>query len=88
VLILPGISGHPLQWNHAHHWLMIPGVLVVFGAAGLIMRYLTPGPDLHSTDEVIRSYHGHPGDVDLMSYWPKMLAFVAVVDPRSLLYSQ
>jgi CIC family chloride channel protein len=53
--------------------------LVGFGAAGLIMRYLTRDPDLHHTDEVIRSYHEHHGDMDMMSYWPKMLASVAMV---------
>jgi chloride channel protein, CIC family len=79
VLILPGIWGHLLPRYYAHHWLIIPGVLVGFGAAGLIMRYLTPDPDLHSTDEVIRSYHQHHGDMDLRSYWPKMLASVATI---------
>lgn len=43
------------------------------------MRYLTPDPDLHSTDEVIRSYHEHHGDIDLRSYWPKMLASVTTI---------
>jgi CIC family chloride channel protein len=43
------------------------------------MRYLTPDPDLHSTDEVIRSYHEHHGDMDLRSYWPKMLASVTTI---------
>jgi chloride channel protein, CIC family len=79
VLILSGIWGHLLPRYYAHHWLIIPGVLVGFGAAGLIMRYLTPDPDLHSTDEVVRSYHEHHGDMDLKSYWPKMLASVATI---------
>jgi chloride channel protein, CIC family len=46
-----------------------------FGATGLIMRYLTPDPDLHSNDEVIRSYHAHHGDMDLsftrQRCWPR-----------------
>jgi CIC family chloride channel protein len=50
-----------------------------FGATGLIMRYLTLDPDLHSTDEVIRSYHEHRGDMDLSSYCPKMLASVTTI---------
>jgi CIC family chloride channel protein len=79
VVILPGIWGHLLPPYYAHHWLIIPGVLVGFGAAGLIMRYLTPDPDLHSTDEVIRSYHEHHGDMDLRSYWPKMLAAATTI---------
>jgi hypothetical protein len=73
-LILQVIWARLLPWYYAHHWLMIPGVSAGFGAPGLIMRYLTPDPDLHSTDEVIRSYHDHHGDMDLRSYWPKMLA--------------
>ena len=43
------------------------------------MRYLTPDPDLHSTDEVVRSYHEHHGDMDLKSYWPKLLASVTTI---------
>jgi chloride channel protein, CIC family len=62
-----------------HHWLILPGVMAGFGATGLIMRYLTPDPDLQSTDEVIRSYHEHHGDMDLSSYWPKMLASVTTI---------
>jgi chloride channel protein, CIC family len=78
-VILQGIWGHLLPRYYTHHWLIIPGVLVGFGTAGLIMRYLTPDPDLHSTDEVIRSYHEHHGDMDLWSYWPKILAAVTTI---------
>jgi chloride channel protein, CIC family len=78
-LILRGIWGHLLPRYYAHHWLIIPGVVVGFGGAGLIMRYLTFDPDLHSTEEVIRSYHEHHGDMDLRSYWPKMLASVMTI---------
>jgi chloride channel protein, CIC family len=79
VVILQGIWGHLLPRYYTHHWLIIPGVLVGFGTAGLIMRYLTPDPDLHSTDEVIRSYHEHHGDMDPRSYWPKILASVTTI---------
>ena len=46
-----------------HHWMIIPGVVVGFVIAGLIMQYLTPDPDEHSTEEIIRSYHEHRGDI-------------------------
>jgi chloride channel protein, CIC family len=79
VVILRGVWPYLLLRYCSHHWMIIPGVLVGFGATGLIMRYLTPDPDLHSTDEVIRSYHEHHGDMDLKSYWPKMLASVTTI---------
>jgi chloride channel protein, CIC family len=79
VVILHGIWAFLLPRFSTHHWLILPGVLVGFGATGLIMRYLTPDPDLHSTDEVVRSYHEHHGDMDLSSYWPKMLASVTTI---------
>jgi len=79
VVILDGVWARLLPLYYAHHWLIIPGVLAGFGMTGLIMRYLTPDPDLHSTDEVIRSYHEHHGDIDFKSYWPKMLASVTTI---------
>jgi chloride channel protein, CIC family len=79
VVILHGIWALLLPIYCTYHWLILPGVLAGFGATGLIMRYLTPDPDLHSTDEVIRSYHEHHGDMDLKSYWPKMLASVTTI---------
>jgi chloride channel protein, CIC family len=79
VMILHGIWALLLPMYCTYHWLILPGVLAGFGATGLIMRYLTPDPDLHSTDEVIRSYHEHHGDMDLKSYWPKMLASVTTI---------
>jgi len=59
--------------------MIVPGMMAGFAATGLIMRYLTTDPDLHSTDEVIRSYHEHHGDMDLKSYWPKMVASVTTI---------
>jgi chloride channel protein, CIC family len=79
VVILHGIWALLLPIYCTYHWLILPGVLAGFGATGLIMRYLTPDPDLHSTDEVIRSYHEHHGDMDLKSYWPKMLASITTI---------
>jgi chloride channel protein, CIC family len=79
IVILEGICAHLLPVYYFAHWSILPGVLVGFGAAGLIMRYLTPDPNLHSTDEIIRSYHEHRGDMDLGSYWPKLLASVSTI---------
>jgi chloride channel protein, CIC family len=79
LVILRGIWGFLLPIYCTHHWLILPGVLAGFGATGLIMRNLTPDPDLHSTEEVIRSYREHHGDMDLKSYWPKMLASVTTI---------
>jgi chloride channel protein, CIC family len=79
IVILEGICAHLLPVYYFAHWSILPGVLVGFGAAGLIMRYLTPDPNLHSTDEIIRSYHEDRGDMDLGSYWPKLLASVSTI---------
>jgi chloride channel protein, CIC family len=79
VMILRGIWAYLLPRYCTHHWLIIPGVLMGFGMTGLIMRYLTPDPNSHSTDEVIRSYHEHHGSMDLKSYWPKLLASVTTI---------
>jgi CIC family chloride channel protein len=79
VVILHGMWSFLLPRYCTHHWMIIPGVMAGFGATGLIMRYLTPDPDLHSTDEVVRSYHEHRGDIDLRSYWPKLLASATTI---------
>lgn len=59
--------------------MIIPGVLAGFVIAGLIMQYATPDPDEHSTEEIIRSYHEHQGDVQMRPLIPKLLAAVATV---------
>lgn len=79
VVILRGAWAYLLPRYCDHHWLIVPAVLAGFGATGLIMRYLTADPDVHSTDEVVRSYHEHHGDMDLKSYWPKLLASVTTI---------
>ena len=62
-----------------HPWGMVPGVAAGFLVAGLIMQYLTPNPDEHSTEEIIRSYHERQGAVDMRPFLPKLLAAVATV---------
>ena len=74
-LLWPPILSHYLH----HHWIMVPGLVLGFVATGLIMQLFTPDPDQHSTEEIIRSYHEHQGDVDMRSVLPKLLAAIATV---------
>jgi CIC family chloride channel protein len=62
-----------------HHWLIVPGLVVGFLVTGLIMQYLTPDPNEHSTEEIIRSYHEHEGDIDIRPFWWKLLAAATTV---------
>lgn len=68
-----------LNYYLHHHWAIVPGLLFGCIATGLIMQYLAPDPDEHSTEEVIRSYHEHQGDVNMRPFLPKMLAAIATV---------
>ena len=71
----PPILGYYLH----HHWAIVPGLLLGFTLTGLIMQFLTPDPDEHSTEEIIRSYHEHQGDVNMRPFLPKLLAAIATV---------
>ena len=71
----PPVLGYYLQ----HHWAIVPGVGLGFVVTGLIMQFLTPDPDEHSTEEIIRSYHEHQGDVDMRPFFAKLLAAVTTV---------
>ena len=71
----PAVFGYYL----GHHWAILPGVVLGFAAAGLIMQFLTPDPDEHSTEEIIRSYHEHQGHIDMRPFFPKLLAAIATV---------
>ncbi len=68
-----------LHYYLAHRIAIIPGLILGFAVAGLIMQYLTPDPDEHSTEEIIRSYHEHQGRVSMKSFVPKLLAAIATV---------
>lgn len=68
-----------LRYYLSHHAAIIPGLIAGFLVAGLLMQYLTPDPDEHSTEEIIRSYHEHQGRVVMRSFVPKLLAAVATV---------
>jgi len=68
-----------LRFYLAHPLIMIPGVLGGFIIAGLIMQYMTPDPNQHSTEEIIRSYHDHQGDIQMRPFLPKLIAAIATV---------
>lgn len=74
-LLWPAVLGFYL----GHHWAIIPGVALGFLATGIIMQYLTPDPDEHSTEEIVRSYHLHQGDIDTRPFLAKLLAAVTTV---------
>lgn len=71
----PPILGYYLH----HHWAIVPGLLLGFILTGLIMQFLTPDPDEHSTEEIIRSYHEHQGDVNMRPFLPKLVAAITTV---------
>jgi CIC family chloride channel protein len=78
-LILDVIWPRLLPLYLHHHWMIIPGLFAGFLLTGLIMQFRTPDPDEHSTEEIIRSYHEHQGDIDIRPFWWKLLAAVATV---------
>lgn len=79
LLILSGIWAALLPFILQHHGAIIPVVLVGFLLTGAIMQFLTRDPDLHSTEEIIESYHEHQGDIDARPFWYKLLAAVTTV---------
>lgn len=79
ILILGKIWAALLPLYLAHHWMILPGLLFGFLLTGLIMQFRTPDPDEHSTEEIIRSYHNHQGDIDFKPFWWKLLAAVTTV---------
>jgi CIC family chloride channel protein len=62
-----------------HHWAIVPGLVLGCAITGLIMQFMTPDPDEHSTEEVIRSYHEHEGAIDVRSFPAKLLAAITTV---------
>ncbi|HET7103734.1 MAG TPA: chloride channel protein [Terracidiphilus sp.] len=80
VVIILNLMWPPiLNYYLHHHWAIVPGLLLGCAAAGLIMQYFTPDPDEHSTEEIIRSYHEHQGDVNMKPFLPKLLAAISTV---------
>ncbi len=74
-LVWPPVLGYYLR----HHWAIVPGVFLGFVVTGLIMQYLTPNPDDHSTEEIVRSYHHRQGAIDMRPFFPKLIAAVSTV---------
>jgi CIC family chloride channel protein len=71
----PAVFGYYLH----HHWAIVPGVVFGFVVTGVIMQFMTSDPDEHSTEEIVRSYHNHQGDIDMQPFLPKLLAAVTTV---------
>lgn len=78
-LILDTIWVRVLPYYLLHHWAIVVGLPLGFLLTGIIMQYRTPDPDQHSTEEIIRSYHEHQGDIDVRWFWWKILAAVTTV---------
>lgn len=80
VVVLLGKLWPPvLNYYLQHHWAIVPGLVLGFIATGFIMQYLTADPDEHSTEEIIRSYHEHEGQVKMRAFFPKLLAAITTV---------
>lgn len=79
IIMLGKIWPVVLKYYLNHHWAIVPGLVAAFAVTGLIMQYLTPDPDEHSTEEVIRSYHEHQGDINMRPFFPKLLAAITTV---------
>ncbi len=78
-LVLNVIWARVLPLYFERHWMIVPGLVVGFLVTGLIMQYRSPDPNEHSTEEVIRSYHEHEGDIDMRPFWWKLLAAATTV---------
>jgi chloride channel protein, CIC family len=79
ILILDLIWAALLPYYLAHHWAIVVGLVAGFVVTGLIMQFRTPDPDEHSTEEIVRSYHEHQGDIDIGPFWWKLLAAITTV---------
>jgi CIC family chloride channel protein len=79
VIILHQMWPPLLAYYLHHHWAIVPGLVLGCAIAGLIMQYLTPNPNEHSTEEIIQSYHEHQGVIDMRSFFPKLIAAIATV---------
>lgn len=79
VIILKLLWPPLLAFYVAHPFVILLGVTAGCALAGILMQWLTPNPDEHSTEEIIRSYHRHQGRIDTRSFFPKLLAAIATV---------
>ncbi len=79
IIILKKLWPPVLAYFLGHVWAIVPVLTVAFAVTGLIMQFLTPDPDEHSTEEIIRSYHEHQGDINIKYFFPKILAAITTV---------
>jgi CIC family chloride channel protein len=79
VVILNVIWPKILHYYFDYPWAIVPGLVAGFIVTGLIMQFFTPDPNVHSTEEIINSYHQHQGDVNMKPFLPKLLAAVTTV---------
>jgi len=79
IVILGKMWPAVLAYYLRHHWAIVPGLFIGFAITGWIMQFFTRDPDEHSTEEVIRSYHEHQGDIDMRPFFAKLLAAVTTV---------
>lgn len=79
VLVLRIIWPVTVDYFLHHVWAIIPIVTVAFAVTGLIMQFLTPDPNEHSTEEIVKSYHEHQGDIDMRPFFAKLFAAVTTV---------
>ena len=78
-IILHELWPRTLAFYLRHHWAIIPGLVLGGTVAGLIMQFLTPNPNEHSTEEVIRAYHEHEGRIDTRASPAKLVAAIATI---------
>jgi chloride channel protein, CIC family len=79
VVILQELWPAVLRYYIGHHWAIVPGLVGGMVLTGVIMQFFTPDPDEHSTEEIIRSYHEHQGDIDIRPFIAKIVAAVTTV---------
>jgi len=79
LVILHFLWAFMLTFYYAHHLLIVPLTTLGFLLTGLIMQFLTPNPNQHSTEEIIASYHEHQGDINLHPFWFKLTAAATTV---------
>jgi CIC family chloride channel protein len=78
-IVLEFLWAYMLPLFYGNHLLIVPLTTLGFVVTGLIMRYLTPDPNRHSTEEIISSYHEHQGDINFRPFWFKLAAAVTTV---------
>ena len=79
LVILDFLWAYFLSVYYAHPMLIVPLTTLGFLLTGLIMQFLTPNPNQHSTEEIIASYHEHQGHIDFRPFWFKLLAAATTV---------